>query len=140
MAADDAALAAVLRAQGRTHADGFLPARPARGPLPRRALLGAFIDGLDVGLWLAADTDDEADPDRLLADAALVLPAAPPRALPASTLHTLVDGHGRAHVDRLTLACCYYFKVAPEDGPCGTCPRVPVTERRRRFTELPDER
>jgi hypothetical protein len=127
--ADDAALAAVLRAQVRAHADAFLAGYPSR-PLPRRALLGAFTDGVDTGLWLAG-----AD-DRLLPDAATALPGA---TLPASTLEVLLDGRGRRHVDRRTLSCCYYFKVDPDAGPCGTCPRIPRDERVRRLTDLPDE-
>jgi hypothetical protein len=126
---DESALAAVLRAQVRAHADAFLAGHPFR-PLPRRALLGAFTDGLDTGLWLAGDDD------RLLPDAALALPGP---TLPASTLQVLVDGRGRRHLDRRTLSCCYYFKVDPDAGPCGTCPRIPPDERLRRLTSLPDE-
>jgi hypothetical protein len=131
--ADEAALAAVLRAQVRGHADEFLATWPARGRLPRRALLGAFTDGVDHGLELGGD----ATPEALPPEAALVLPrgAAP---LPASTIVVRVDGRGRRHVDRTTLSCCYYYKVDPAAGPCGTCPRIPPDERLRRLTELPD--
>ena len=131
---DEAALATVLRAQVRDHADEFLAHYPSRGRLPRRALLGAFTDGVDTGLWLGGDTA----PERLLPEAAIALPGGP-SPLPATTLAVLVDGRGRRHVDRRTLSCCYYFRVAPEEGPCGTCPRIPHDERVRRFTELPDE-
>jgi hypothetical protein len=131
---DEAELAAVLRAQVREHADAFLAQHPSRGRLPRRALLGAFTDGVDTGLQLGGD----ATPERLLPEAALALPAGP-SPLPASTLEVVVDGRGRRHVDRRTLSCCYYFKVDPDAGPCGTCPRVPADERLRRLTELPDE-
>ena len=79
---DEPALAAVLRAQVREHADAFLAEHPTRGRLPRRALLGAFTDGVDTGLRLGGD----ATPERLLPDAALALPAGP-SPLPASTLH-----------------------------------------------------
>jgi hypothetical protein len=129
--ADEVALAAVLRAQVRRHADAFLATYPSRGRLPRRALLGAFTDGVDTGLSLAGDTAG------LPAAAAVVLPAGP-SALPPSTITVRVDGRGRRHVDRTTLSCCYYFKVDPAAGPCGTCPRLPVDERLRRLTELPD--
>jgi hypothetical protein len=132
--ADEPALAAVLRAQVRAHADAFLAQHPSRGRLPRRTLLGAFTDGMDTGLWLG----DDPAPERLLPDAALALPAGP-SPLPASTLHVLVDGRGRRHVDRRTLSCCYYFTINPAAGPCGTCPRIPSAERLRRFTDLPDE-
>jgi hypothetical protein len=70
---DGAALAAVLRAQVREHADAFLAQHPTRRRLPRRALLGAFTDGVDTGLWLGGDATAE----RLLPDAALALPAGP---------------------------------------------------------------
>jgi hypothetical protein len=50
----------------------------------------------------------------------------------------LVDGRGRRHVDRRTLSCCYYFKIDPAAGPCGTCPRIPAADRLRRLTDLPD--
>ena len=53
--ADEPALAAVLRAQVRAHADAFLAEHPSRRRLPRRALLGAFTDGMDTGLWLGGD-------------------------------------------------------------------------------------
>ena len=131
---DEAALAAVLRAEVRGHADAFLATYPAHGRLPRRALLGAFTDGVDTGLWLGGDPG----PDRLPDEAALVLPAGP-SPLPASTIAVLVDGRGRRHVDRRILSCCYYFKVDPAAGPCGTCPRIPAAERLRQLTELPDE-
>ena len=130
--ADEAALAAVLRAEVRGHADAFLASYPAHGRLPRRALLGAFTDGVDTGLSLAGDTG------RLPDEAALVLPAGP-SPLPASTIAVLVDGRGRRHVDRTTLSCCYYFKLDPAAGPCGTCPRIPAAERLRQLTELPDD-
>jgi hypothetical protein len=132
--ADEAALAAVLRAEVRGHADAFLATYPAHGRLPRRALLGAFTDGIDTGLWLGGDPA----PDRLPAEAALVLPAGSSPLL-ASTIAVLVDGRGRRHVDRRTLSCCYYFKVDPAAGPCGTCPRITAAERLRQLTELPDE-
>lgn len=131
--ANEAALAGVLREQVRGHADAFLDIYPSHGRLPRRALLGAFTDGIDTGLWLGGDRT----PETLPAEAALVLPER--AALPASTIAVLVDGRGRRHVDRTTLSCCYYFKVDPAAGPCGTCPRIPASERLRQLTELPDE-
>jgi hypothetical protein len=130
--ADAAALASVLRAQVRGHADAFLATWIPHGRLPRRALLGAFTDGVDTGLELAGGTD------WLPAEAAVVLPAGP-SSLPTSTIVVRVDGRGRRHVDRTTLSCCYYYKVDPAAGPCGTCPRIPVDERLRRLTELPDQ-
>jgi hypothetical protein len=130
--ADEVALAAVLRAEVRGHADAFLATYPVHGRLPRRALLGAFTDGVDTGLSLAGDTEG------LRGEAALALPAHS-SSLPASTIAVLVDGRGRRHVDRRTLSCCYYFKVDPAAGPCGTCPRIPAAERLRQLTALPDE-
>jgi hypothetical protein len=47
------ALADVLRAQVRAHADEFLAGYRGGARLPRRHLLGAFFDGLDVGVWSA---------------------------------------------------------------------------------------
>ena len=49
--ADQAALVAWLRAEVREHAHAFLATlHPAHRRLPRRALLGAFTDGVDTGL------------------------------------------------------------------------------------------
>ena len=83
----------MLRAEVRGHADAFLETYPAHGRLPRRALLGAFTDGIDTGLWLGGDPA----PDRLPAEAALVLPAGSSPLL-ASTIAVLVDGRGRRQV------------------------------------------
>ena len=130
--ADEAELAGVLRAQVRGHADDFLALWPGHGRLPRRALLGAFTDGVDHGL----EVGGEATPEALPPEAELVLPRR--SALPASTITVLVDGRGRRHVDRTTLSCCYFYKIDPPAGPCGTCPRIAADERLRRLTELPD--
>ena len=97
-------------------------------------LLGAFTDGVDTGLRLGGD----AAPERLLPEAR-ARPSGGPSPLTASTMAVVVDGRGRRHVDRRTLSCCYYFKVDPDAGPCGTCPRIPAAERLRQLTELPDE-
>ena len=132
--ADEPALAAVLRAQVRAHADAFLAQHPSRGRLPRRTLLGAFTDGMDTGLWLGGDPT----PERLLPDAALALPAGP-SPLPASTLHVAgrrprAAARRPAHPVVLLL-----LQGRPGCGAVRYLPRIPADERLRRLTELPDE-
>ena len=50
---DQRALAAILRAQVRRHADDFLATYRPGARLPRRNLLGAFFDCLDGGFWIS---------------------------------------------------------------------------------------
>lgn len=74
--ADELVLAELLRVQVRAHADAFLARYSSAARLPRRALLGAFVDALDVNLWTVGEqAGDEAAAVRA---AALVLPGRTP--------------------------------------------------------------
>lgn len=120
--ADEAALAAVLRAQVRGHADHFLARYRPGARLPRRALLGAFFDGLDTGLWVGGDEAGA------VADAAAVLPGGTAEFRDASTLHGVTDPAGRVELTRRSVSCCYWYRVDPAGEACSTCPRA---DRRR---------
>lgn len=133
---DDHALGAVLREQVRAHADAFLAGYRPGARLPRRALLGAFTDGLDTGIWTAGAAGGRPE---LLADAVLALPGGTSGLPDRSSLELLVDGHGREHVTRTGIACCYFYKVAAGGALCPTCPRISADERLRHYTGLPDE-
>ncbi|MFC5994874.1 (2Fe-2S)-binding protein [Pseudonocardia hispaniensis] len=141
---DETTLAAVLRSQVRIHADAFLADYGPGVPLPRRARLGAFFDGLDTGIWRAADGGtrcaDPAAATMVLGDAALVLPGGTPEFPDASTLHLLHDNRARPWLSRRRVSCCFYFKVSPDGSACTTCPRTPAAERAQRYAELTDFR
>lgn len=130
--ADEAALAAVLRAQVRVHADDFLGGYRGGARLPRRGLLGSFFDALDVGVWYGGDPDGPT----VVAEGAVVLPGGTAEFAAASSLHLLVDARGRTHVSRRRVGCCYYFKVTDDGRACATCPRVDDAERAVRYAEL----
>lgn len=132
---DEQALAAVLRAQVRGHADAFLAGFRPGARLPRRGLLGAFFDALDTGIWYGGDPTPAAAGE-VLADTALALPGGTAEFADGSTVHALVDGRGREHLSRRRVGCCYHFKVAPGGTPCHTCPRLDDAERLRAHTEL----
>lgn len=127
----DAALAGVLRAQVRAHADAFLSGYRPGARLPRRHLLGAFLDGLDTGMWIGA-VHRGALPDAVVADAAAVLPGRTPQFRDASTLHPLTDDRGRTHLSRTRISCCCRYRLDPAGAACVTCPRTTPAERRRR--------
>jgi hypothetical protein len=131
---DDAALAAVLRAQVRAHADWFLSWYRPGARLARRNLLGAFFDGLDCGLWSGAGPDPAARA-RVLGDAAAVLPGETTEFADASTLYLLTDARGRTHLSRRRISCCHYYRIEPEGTACFTCPRTPADDRPRRAAE-----
>lgn len=133
--ADEHALADVLRAQVRTHADDFLAHFRPSARLPRRSLLGAFLDGLDTGVWFGGDPGPAAAQE-IIAAAATVLPGATAQFPGASSIHRLSDVHGRSHVTRRRVGCCYLFKVADDGIACTTCPRVDDAERVRRYSAL----
>lgn len=133
--ADEAALAAVLRAQVRAHADDFLAAYAGGARLPRRQRLGAFFDSLDTGLWYGGDAGVAAAGE-VLGLGATVLPGATPEFADGSTVHRLTDHRGREHLSRRRVGCCYYFKVADDGRACATCPRVDDATRAARYAEL----
>lgn len=136
--ADEAALAAVLRAEVRDHADRFLAWYSPGARLPRRSLLGAFVDGIDVGLWMGARRTHR-PVDRIPAAAAEVLPGGTPEFRDGSTLYLLRDARGREHLTRERVACCYYYRLAADGRACFTCPRTDPADRVRRATDWPDD-
>jgi hypothetical protein len=139
---DEAALAAVLRAQVRAHAEDFLAGYVPSARLPRRARLGAFFDALDTGVWRGADGTTAcagpAEAGALLAEAALVLPGRTPEFADATTLQPFHDDRDRLWVTRRRVSCCFYYRVSPDGSACSTCPRTGARERARRYAELVD--
>lgn len=121
--ADEEALADVLRAQVRMHADDFLASFRPSARLPRQSLLGSFYDALDAGF----DTDEPA--------ARVALPGPTPQFAHGSSYYLAVDGAGGEHLTRRRVSCCYYFKVG-DDGACTTCPRLSDEERACRLAGL----
>lgn len=134
---DEVALAGVLRAQVRAHADDFLADFRPSARLPRRGLLGAFFDGLDTGVWFGGEPGASAAAS-ILAEAAAVLPGGTAEFRDASSIYRFVDARDRAHVARRRVGCCYYFKVAADDLPCTTCPRVDDAQRVARYSAVDD--
>ena len=132
---DESALAAVLRAQVRSHADDFFTAYAGRARLPRRHKLGAFFDGLDTGIWYGGDPQVGAA-DEVLRLGATVLPGATAEFGESSSIHLLTDRRGRTHLSRRRVGCCYYYKVAEDEEACSTCPRVGDETRAVRYAEL----
>jgi hypothetical protein len=138
VAADEAALGAVLRAQVRAHADRFLGWYTPGARLPRRSLLGAFFDGLDVGLWTGGLTAGV--PAACVPEAATpALPGGTAEFRDASTLYLLRDARGREHLTRERVACCHYYRIEPTRDACFTCPRTTPAARRALAAEWPDE-
>ena len=132
---DPAALAGVLRAQVRAHADDFLRGYRGGARLPRRHRLAAFFDGLDTGVWHGGDPSVAAAAE-VLASTAAVLPGGTAEFPEASTVHVLTDARGTAHLSRRRLGCCFYYKVTADGRACATCPRVDDTARAVRYAEL----
>ena len=132
---DEAALAGILRAQVRSHADDFLARCAGGAELPRRRRLGAFFDGLDAGIWLAGD-GSAAAAEEVLATTAVVLPGGTREFDEPSSVHLLTDPRGRQHLSMRRVGCCYYYKVAPAGTVCATCPRLDDASRARRYAEL----
>jgi hypothetical protein len=131
---DEAALAAVLRAGVRAHADDFLAGYAGGARLARRHRLGDFFDGLDTGVWYGASPRVEAAPE-VLRLGALVLPGSTPEFVERSTVYRLTDARGREHLSRRRVGCCYYYKVTEGGEACATCPRVSDAERVERYAE-----
>ncbi|WP_243056329.1 (2Fe-2S)-binding protein [Nocardioides sp. SR21] len=127
---DEAALAAVLRAQVRDHADDFLASYRPTARLPRRALLGAFFDALDSGF--GPEQPDPSEVTATFGSARAVLPG-PTDQFPQGSSYYLLGGE---HLIRTRVGCCYYFKVG-DDGACTTCPRTSEEERVRRMAATP---
>ena len=133
---DQRALAAILRAQVRRHADDFLATYRGGARLPRRNLLGAFFDALDGGFWIS-DSAGVGQQD-FVAAASLVLPGATEQFVDGTTFHSVVDDSGREHLTRRRVSCCYYFKVGEDGSACTTCPRTSDAERVKRLCEHAD--
>jgi hypothetical protein len=133
---DQQALAAILRAQVRRHADDFLATYRPGARLPRRNLLGAFFDSLDGGFWIS---DSAGVPQQdYVASARLALPGATEEFVDGTRFYSVVDDSGREHLTRRRVSCCYYFKVAEDGSACTTCPRTSDTERAKRLCEHAD--
>jgi hypothetical protein len=137
------ALTATLRAQVRAHADAFLAGYRPGSPLPRRALLGAFFDGLDTGLWCAEDgTTHPTDPATAILEGRRVLPGGTAKFPEPSALSSIVDGHDRECLARRRVSCCFFYRVsrqgpADREASCSTRPRTADQEHLRRYTAVP---
>ena len=129
--ADEAALGAILRADVRAHADDFLATYRPGARLPRRDLLGAFFDGLDVGFW-RDDTSTGPTLESSLTLARTVLPGRTPEFSDPSSLYVVEDADGGEHLTRCRVSCCNYYRVSEVGETCTTCPRTTDEERRRR--------
>lgn len=128
---DEQALAQVLRAEVRAHADWFLSWYRPGVKLARRNLLGAFFDGLDVGVWSGGEPGP-ASRAAVLTDAALVLPGGTPEFPSRSTLYVLTDTRGRTHLTRCRISCCHDYRLDDAEQGCFTCPRTAPTARPHR--------
>lgn len=119
---DERTLAAVLRTQVRAHADAFLSVYAPGARLPARSLLGAFVDALDGAVWAVAE--QSGDEVAGMRDATLLLPGRTSEFRAASSLYRFTDLHGRAHVSRRRVACCFYYRLPGAADACFTCPRT----------------
>jgi hypothetical protein len=129
--ASAADLTAGLAAQLRGHAEAFLAAFGPQFRFSRRACWAAVTDQVDTAFLTAGWVSGEKD--RAAAEAAAVLGADEAGSwLPGagwSTLHQLVDVHGRSHWTRRRHGCCLLYRV-PGVAPCLSCPRVGDEVRR----------
>lgn len=131
---DETALAAVLRAEVRQHADAFLATYRPGARLARRDLLGTFFDGLDGAAW----DYEETDPARfgpMVEAARVVLPGRTPEFRDSSTLYVLDRHDGAPHLTRERISCCRHYRVAADARACFTCPRTTRAERRDRLVD-----
>ncbi|PZF83822.1 (2Fe-2S)-binding protein [Jiangella anatolica] len=135
---DEAALAAVLRAEVRAHADAFLATFRTGARLPRRHLLGAFFDGIDSGFWLHTSAL-AATEEQVVATARTTLPGGADHFADPSSYYTVVDDRGRSHLTRRRISCCFYYKVADDGLPCTTCPRTSDADRAAQLSRFADE-
>jgi hypothetical protein len=117
--------AAPLAAQLRTHAEAFVAVFGPQFRFSRRACWAAVTDQVDTAFLTAGWVSGEQD--RAAAEAAAVLGADEASSwLPGagwSTLHQVVDVHGRSHWTRRRHGCCLLYRV-PGIAPCLSCPRV----------------
>lgn len=135
---DEEALAAILRAEVRRHADEFLRHYSPGSRLPRRNLLGAFFDGLDSGFWLFESPLPITEKE-FVACARVALPGAAAEFPEPSSYCTVTDIRGREHLTRRRVSCCYYYKLSDNAEACTTCPRTTDEERLRLLSEHADE-
>ncbi|WNV91780.1 (2Fe-2S)-binding protein [Umezawaea sp. Da 62-37] len=114
--ADEAALAALLRAKYVAHAADFVKAFGPTVRLGRRMLWAAATDALDKGTWLAGRMCG--DESTGVSDAAMLLPE---RIAPLTSGSTMrfTDGEWT----RSRQSCCFTY-VLPGAEECDTCPRV----------------
>jgi hypothetical protein len=131
---DENALAARLRAEVRAHADDFLASYRPGARLPRRDLLGAFFDGVDVGFWRDDSSTGPTIEDSIAA-ARAVLPGATPEFADRSSLYVIEDADGVEQLTRSRVSCCSYYRVSAIGEACTTCPRTSAEERLRRVRE-----
>lgn len=114
--ANEAALAALLRARYVAHAAQFVASFGQVVRFGRRTLWAAATDALDSGAWSAGKAcGDEVSG---VTDAALILPEQLDPFTSASTLRLTDDGWTRRRE-----SCCFHY-VLPNEEACSTCPRV----------------
>lgn len=134
---DEEALGARLRAEIRSHADDFLSGYRPGARLPRRDLLGAFYDGLDVGFWRDGAAVPAAELEEAVAAAGLALPGRTDEFSQGSSLEVVTDVRV-CRLARLRVSCCNYYRVSDVGEECASCPRTSEDERRRRVLEPVD--
>ncbi|MBP2340380.1 hypothetical protein JOF41_006558 [Saccharothrix coeruleofusca] len=114
--ADDAALAALLRARFAAHAAAFVASYGTTVRLGRRMLWAAATDALDSAAWTAGLLCG--DEDSGVADSALLLPEQQAPFTAASTFRPTPDGWARRRE-----SCCFHFTL-PGATACAGCPRT----------------
>jgi hypothetical protein len=114
--ADEAALAALLRARFAAHSAQFVGSFGSTVRLGRRMLWAAATDALDSAAWTAGQLCGDETAGVL--DAALLLPAKLDPFTSASTLKATETGWSRRRE-----SCCFHY-VLPDAAACSTCPRV----------------
>jgi hypothetical protein len=125
-AADDVALAALLRGRYAAHAARFVTALGAalgeRVRLGRHTLWAAATDALDGAFWRTGQFCGNESAG--VANAALVLPAALAPFTSASTLRPTCGTDSADGWTRRRESCCFHYVLRRGLGPCATCPRV----------------
>lgn len=114
--ADEAALAALLRARYAAHAAQFVASFGQVVRFGRRQLWAAATDMLEYGAWAAGRICG--DEPSGVTDAALILPEKLEPFVSASTLHFTDEGWKRKRN-----SCCFHY-VLPDAEPCTACPRT----------------
>ncbi|MFC4003938.1 (2Fe-2S)-binding protein [Prauserella oleivorans] len=120
VAADERALAAVLRARFTGHAAEFVRGYRRISPLGTRMLWAAATDALDDSLWWAGR--DAGDEGGGVADATLVLESAFPPLTSRSTLRLTEEADGGRTWTRRRESCCFTY-LLPGRDECAGCPR-----------------